>query len=74
MSLSKPTVTMQMFEIYNEVIKDLLQRPGGATGFLEVSENAPRGVHVRVSLKSSLAKKTKINKQTKQCKNKMKNK
>lgn len=48
LTLSKPTVTMQMYEIYNEVIKDLLQIPGGGGGYQEVSEDAPKGVHVRV--------------------------
>ena len=46
-----PTVTMEMVEIYNELIKDLLQVPGSKTSYLEVGEHAEKGTYIKVCLK-----------------------
>lgn len=42
-----PTVTMEMFEIYNELIKDLLQVPGSQTAYLEPGDDALKGTYVK---------------------------
>ena len=47
-SLGNPRVRMQVFEIYNEIIKDLLVPMSGDNG-LELKEDAFRGVHIPVS-------------------------
>ena len=41
-----PSVSMQMYEVYNELVKDLLQKSGRA--YLDITENAERGIHVQV--------------------------
>jgi hypothetical protein len=43
-----PVVTLQMYEVYNELIKDLLQVPGGGSSYCELAESANRGVYVKV--------------------------
>ncbi|KAL3867861.1 hypothetical protein ACJMK2_040707 [Sinanodonta woodiana] len=44
-----PQVELEMYEVYNELIKDLLQVPSGATGaFLELGETAEKGVHIKI--------------------------
>lgn len=43
-----PIVTLQMYEVYNELIKDLLQVPGGGGSYCELAESANRGVYVKV--------------------------
>lgn len=42
-----PVVTLQMYEVYNELIKDLLQVPGGGGSYCELAETANRGVYVK---------------------------
>ncbi|XP_033737575.1 coiled-coil domain-containing protein 78-like isoform X1 [Pecten maximus] len=43
-----PTVTLQMYEVYNELIKDLLQVPGVTGGaYKDLTESADKGVHVK---------------------------
>ena len=43
-------VTLQMYEINNELIKDLLTEPSTVSNYLEILESAERSVHVRVSI------------------------
>ena len=43
-----PTVNMEMVEIYNELIKDLLQVPGSQTSYLEIGEHAEKGTFIKV--------------------------
>ncbi|KAL5021078.1 hypothetical protein ScPMuIL_000233 [Solemya velum] len=43
----KPLVTLQMYEIYNELIKDLLQQPGVGGAFLDLSESQEKGVFIK---------------------------
>lgn len=43
-----PTVTLQMYEVYNELVKDLLQVPGGGASYCDLAESANRGVYVKV--------------------------
>ena len=49
LSLVRPRVTIQMFEVYNEIIKDLMAMPLGGAGYVDLKETASKGVHVRVS-------------------------
>ncbi|XP_071137257.1 coiled-coil domain-containing protein 78-like [Mytilus edulis] len=42
-----PTVTLQMYEVYNELVKDLLQVPGGGASYCDLAESANRGVYVK---------------------------
>lgn len=44
-----PRVSMSMVEVYNELVKDLLQVPGGGGAYLDLHETAEKGVHVKVS-------------------------
>lgn len=44
-----PHVTMSMIEVYNELVKDLLQVPGSGGAYLDIHETAEKGVHVKVS-------------------------
>ena len=49
MTKQDPEVTMQMVEVYNELIKDLLRAPDrGSAGLLNVTETAEKGVHAKV--------------------------
>ncbi|XP_069503105.1 coiled-coil domain-containing protein 78 [Ambystoma mexicanum] len=41
------TLSMTMYEIYNEVLKDLLQVPGSAATSVELAYSAQEGVHLR---------------------------
>lgn len=41
------SVTMGMFEVYNELIKDLLQVPGAGSGYLELGDTAEKGTFVK---------------------------
>ena len=43
---------MEMYEIYNELIKDLLQDSTTGTVYLNLLESADKGVHVDVSILS----------------------
>ena len=45
-----PTVNMEMVEIYNELIKDLLQVPGSQTSYLELGEHAEKGTFIKVCI------------------------
>ncbi|GFO36651.1 coiled-coil domain-containing protein 78-like isoform x1 [Plakobranchus ocellatus] len=47
LSLGRPRVTIQMFEVYNEIIKDLMTVPVGGAGYVDLTETATKGVHVR---------------------------
>ncbi|KAL8606496.1 hypothetical protein ACOMHN_037727 [Nucella lapillus] len=48
MSKQDPDVTVQMVEVYNELIKDLLHSPtGGSIGLLDLTESAEKGVHAK---------------------------
>ena len=38
-----------MFEVYNEIVKDLMTMPVGGSGYVDLKETATKGVHVRVS-------------------------
>jgi hypothetical protein len=40
---------MSMIEVYNELVKDLLQVPGSGGAYLDIHETAEKGVHVKVS-------------------------
>ncbi|XP_048758044.1 coiled-coil domain-containing protein 78-like isoform X3 [Ostrea edulis] len=42
-----PHVTMSMIEVYNELVKDLLQVPGSGGAYLDIHETAEKGVHVK---------------------------
>ena len=42
-------VQMQMYEIYNELVRDLMQVPGVHPEYLDVDETADKGAHIRVS-------------------------
>lgn len=42
-----PSVTMEMCEVYNELIKDLLQVPGSQTSYLELGEHAEKGTFIK---------------------------
>lgn len=44
-----PRVSMSMVEVYNELVKDLLQVPGGGSAYLDLHETPEKGVHVKVS-------------------------
>ena len=44
-----PQISMAMYEVYNELIKDLLTMPGGTSNFLELGETAEKGTYVKVS-------------------------
>lgn len=44
---SNPVVTLQMYEVYNELVKDLLQIPGGGSSYCDLAESANRGVYVK---------------------------
>lgn len=50
MSRKNARVTMQMYEIYNELVKDLMLPPGGTGSYLDLEENAERGVYVKVRI------------------------
>ena len=39
---------MQMFEVYNEMVKNLLEVPQGQLVYGEITENADNGIHVKV--------------------------
>ncbi|KAL4235904.1 hypothetical protein ACF0H5_004294 [Mactra antiquata] len=43
----KPTVTLEMYEIYNELIKDLQRVPGGSSSYLELGTTADKGTYVK---------------------------
>lgn len=43
-----PTVSLEMYEVYNELIKDLQQVPGSKSAYLELGETAEKGTYVRV--------------------------
>ena len=45
-----PSVTMEMCEVYNELIKDLLQVPGSQTSYLELGEHAEKGTFIKVCM------------------------
>ncbi|KAI8786773.1 hypothetical protein BgiBS90_011911, partial [Biomphalaria glabrata] len=40
-------VSLQMFEVYNEVIRDLLLLPIGSRPTVDIQENAIQGVHLQ---------------------------
>ncbi|WAR23394.1 CCD78-like protein [Mya arenaria] len=42
-----PMVSLEMFEIYNELIKDLMQVPGGSSQYLELGDTAEKGTYVK---------------------------
>ncbi|KAJ8306101.1 hypothetical protein KUTeg_016646 [Tegillarca granosa] len=43
-----PTVSLEMMEVYNELIKDLLKVPGGGSAaYLELTDSAEKGVHAK---------------------------
>ncbi|XP_052274268.1 coiled-coil domain-containing protein 78-like isoform X2 [Dreissena polymorpha] len=44
-----PSVTMEMFEVYNELIRDLLQVPGRSSPLLELGDKAEKGTYVKNS-------------------------
>lgn len=44
-----PKVYIQMYEIYNEMVKKLLEVPQGQSVFSNITESADKGIHVRVS-------------------------
>lgn len=41
-------VNLQMYEVYNETVKDLLQIPGMGPAYLDLEENSSDGVYVKV--------------------------
>ena len=43
-----PTVSLSMYEVYNEMIKDLLQVPSSRSTYLELGTTADRGTFVKV--------------------------
>ena len=43
-----PSVTLQMYEVYNELVKDLLQVPGSHGAYLELAESAEKGIYPKV--------------------------
>ena len=43
-----PNVTLQMYEVYNELVKDLLQVPGSHGAYLELAESAEKGIYPKV--------------------------
>lgn len=47
-SKSWPVVTMQMFQVDNEVLKDLLLAPTSASQDLQIGDTASKGVHIQV--------------------------
>lgn len=42
-----PTVSLQMYEVYNELIKDLQQVPGSSSSYLELGESADKGTYIK---------------------------
>ncbi|KAK3092086.1 hypothetical protein FSP39_025060 [Pinctada imbricata] len=40
-----PAVTLQMYEVYNELVKDLMQVPGSHGAYLELGESADKGMY-----------------------------
>ena len=44
-----PVISLEMFEVYNELIKDLLQVPGGQSVYLDIGDTAEKGSFVKVS-------------------------
>ncbi|XP_053394092.1 coiled-coil domain-containing protein 78-like isoform X2 [Mercenaria mercenaria] len=42
-----PIVSLEMFEVYNELIKDLQQVPGSSSSYLELGETAEKGTYVK---------------------------
>ncbi|XP_062568763.1 coiled-coil domain-containing protein 78-like [Saccostrea cucullata] len=42
-----PRVSMSMVEVYNELVKDLLQVPGSGGAYLDIQETADKGVHAK---------------------------
>lgn len=44
-----PVVSLEMYEIYNELTKDLLQVPSGNSAYLELGTNAEKGTYVKVN-------------------------
>jgi hypothetical protein len=51
----EPVISLQMMEVYNELIKDLLLSPQGSnTGLLDITETPEQGVHARVSMEDVL--------------------
>ena len=49
MTKQNPEVTIQMMEVYNELIRDLLRVPDrGSAGLLDITESAEKGVHAKV--------------------------
>ena len=41
-------VSLEMYEVYNELIKDLLQVPGGNSNLLELGDTADKDTYVKV--------------------------
>lgn len=41
-------VTIEMYEIYNELVRDLLKSPGLHTEYLDVEYSPEKGTHVKV--------------------------
>jgi hypothetical protein len=46
----KPIVSLEMFEVYNELIKDLQQVPGHNSAYLELGDTAEKGTYVKVCI------------------------
>ncbi|XP_060564516.1 coiled-coil domain-containing protein 78-like [Ruditapes philippinarum] len=44
----KPIVSLEMFEVYNELIKDLQQVPGHNSAYLELGDTAEKGTYVKL--------------------------
>ncbi|XP_048255724.1 coiled-coil domain-containing protein 78-like isoform X2 [Haliotis rufescens] len=45
-----PKVYIQMYEIYNEMVKKLLEVPQGQSVFSNITESADKGIHVRKAM------------------------
>ena len=45
-----PRISLEMYEFYNELVRDLLSPPGVSTEYLKLDESAGRGVHVKVRI------------------------
>lgn len=45
-----PSVSLSMYEVYNELVKDLLQVPSSRSTYLELGVTAEKGTYVKVGI------------------------
>ncbi|XP_005089165.1 coiled-coil domain-containing protein 78 [Aplysia californica] len=66
MSLSNPRLSMQVVEIYNEVIKDLMELPGQRSASLVLKEDAHKGVYIERASSAIIKDNTQANREFRQ--------